>query len=494
MSSRKIFLGFVLLALVLITAYPASAKVFFVNDKPLNIMGQLSQSIQYGWHDDFDTYYGFQSAMLTAILEGDYQFSDTFRAYSMLVMSGDLAYELRSGGKWEARGFQASRSDMEWDSDWFRVLKEIHATWTPGDFMFRAGKQMVSWGEMIGFRLLDQVNPVDAHRGPGDLEFETTIVPVWMLRMDYKIPYSSLWLSDMNLQVLYDPRADKAIYSGAATGNDQAGIWAPYAMPVPGLLVGSQNFDYQHPNSWTDPNIGIRFQTKIKDSLASLNFLYGRDYAPLFVVAPAGTDTVDGLNILHLNSRAYFPIRRLLGGMYATELSFLPRPGGLSSPMFRLEWSYAFQSEFLDQSQVSELHDDQRIAAGLDFSVPIRFLNPDQTFRFIAQYYLRRIAGISDGFENAVTSTEGPANKYNHTTTLVVSTSYLTGQLSLALSWMQDWINHAYILKPVATYTYSDKIVFTASITWFEGSLTGRSLEAFDHKDYASFKVQYKFN
>jgi len=203
--------------------------------------------------------------------------------------------------------------------------------------------------------------------------------------------------------------------------------------------------------------------------------------------------------ICHLSQNAFFPLRRMIGGMWATELDFLPRPGGLSAPMLRLEWAYFFRSTMLHMDMTNftlnlEDHDDQRIAASVDFAVPIRFLNPSQMFNISAQYTLRRIAGISDGFENGLVSTEGPVNKYNHMTSLMVTTNYLTSQLTPVVIWNQDWINHSYTFKAQASYTFTSAITFIAGITLFEGSLTGRGVEPYDHKDYASFKVQYKFN
>ena len=44
---------------------------------------------------------------------------------------------------------------------YWQLLKEVHLTWTPKNFNFRVGKQIVVWGETDGFRLMDQINPLD---------------------------------------------------------------------------------------------------------------------------------------------------------------------------------------------------------------------------------------------------------------------------------------------------------------------------------------------
>ena len=496
MSKRKNLLGFVFVTfIVLLTASSASATTVMVGGKPLTFFGQFSQSIQYGWHDDFDTYYGINSAITTLIAEGDYKPAENVKLYTMLFLSGDSAYYLRSGDKWQERGFQRSASNNAWDTDWYQVLKELHVTWTPGDFLLRAGKQIISWGELLGVRVLDVINPSDGHRGPADIEFETSIVPVWMLRADYRLPYTSSLFSEINLQFFYDPRADKAIYTTGPNGTDWGGIWFPYIAVSPGVLVGSQNVNLHHSDGWTDPTIGFRIQGKIGDSLASLNFLYGRDYTALPQGAPtiAGAEPFGAVTVLHANSDTAFPIRRLIGGMFATELSSIPRLNGMSSPMFRLEWLYAFQSTFLSPTYTVETHDNQKLAASLEVGMPIRILNPSAVFEFSLQYSLNRIAGIEDGFENGVTGTDGPVNQLNHMTVFSVSTSYFAARLMPAIAWIQDWTTHSSMARVQASYTLRSDITIIGAILWFEGSEPTRGFEVFDHKDYASLKVQFKF-
>ena len=128
MLKRRDLSVFVLAALVVLMAVcPAGATTFQVGGRPLNVLGQFSQTVQYGWHDDFDTYYGINSAITTAILEGDYKPTDEIKLYAMLFLSGDSAYYLRSGEKWQERGFQRSASNNAWDTDWYRLLKEIQS-------------------------------------------------------------------------------------------------------------------------------------------------------------------------------------------------------------------------------------------------------------------------------------------------------------------------------------------------------------------------------
>ncbi len=70
------------------------------------------------------------------------------------------------------------------------------------------GKQIVSWGELLAFRIMDQINPLDGRRGFLDIEFETTIIPIWLFRADYYPKIKLSWLQDLGFEFVYNPNAD----------------------------------------------------------------------------------------------------------------------------------------------------------------------------------------------------------------------------------------------------------------------------------------------
>ncbi|MBT8339848.1 MAG: hypothetical protein HKP58_05815, partial [Desulfatitalea sp.] len=242
-----------LLSIMIISPCPSSATEMSLFGKPLRFYGLIAQSAQYGWQDEYDTYQGIKQAPTTAILEGDYALANSLRVYTMISLTGDLAYVLNNDSDdWKRRQFDKS-DDLAFDDEYWRILREFHVSWTSDQAMLRVGKQIVSWGEMTGFRLLDQINPVDGQRGPGDLEFETTILPIWMVRTDYSFPLRTETISDVNLQVIYNPNPDSDIYTRSASpGNDKGGVWAPYSeIGSPALLLGSRTLDLTKPDEWT---------------------------------------------------------------------------------------------------------------------------------------------------------------------------------------------------------------------------------------------------
>lgn len=53
---------------------------------------------------------------------------------------------------------------------------------------------------MDGIRLMDQINPLDQRRGFADVEFETTIIPIWLVRANYSLPVHSRWLQNLGFE------------------------------------------------------------------------------------------------------------------------------------------------------------------------------------------------------------------------------------------------------------------------------------------------------
>ncbi|MBT8338654.1 MAG: hypothetical protein HKP58_07145, partial [Desulfatitalea sp.] len=233
MVTKKVHIGFfflVAVSIITISPCPLGASEVSLFDKPLRYFGVLSQTFAYGWNDDYDTYKGFNQATTTAFLEGDYSPIDNFSLYSMLSLTGDLAYAINNDSeKWNNRQFDKAGEDLAFDDEYWRILKELHGTWNINTALIRVGKQIVSWGELTGVRLLDQINPSDSTRGISDIEFETSIVPTWLVRTDFRLPVNSALVSDATLQFVYDPNVDNDIYSRSfLPGNDVMGVWAPY--------------------------------------------------------------------------------------------------------------------------------------------------------------------------------------------------------------------------------------------------------------------------
>jgi hypothetical protein len=171
-----------------VSATPAAAKEFSLQgDGVLNVMGYMSQSLQFSLKNDkYDSEEDLQSALMNMFIETDYKPSEALTFYASGMLTMDWIYEIKSNDHtWQSRRFNKSRDNFFIDDESWQLLKEAHVTWSPGNFLFRAGKQVVSWGEMDFLRVMDQINPTDDRRGFADVEFETTVIPIWLLRAEY---------------------------------------------------------------------------------------------------------------------------------------------------------------------------------------------------------------------------------------------------------------------------------------------------------------------
>lgn len=499
-TKKRSFLGrcFALaLCAISVAASPLGAAEISVFDKPLTYYLTVSQTAAFGWHDEYDTYKGLRQALSTAIVEGDYSPVDNIKMYGMLACTADLAYVFnRDSSEWQEKGFDASSDNLAIDSEYWRILKEFHATWTSGNAMVRVGKQTVLWGELIYFKLLDQINANDGIRGLTDLEVETTLIPNWLLRADYAIPYSSAMVSDLNFQLVYNPNVDPDLFYHPLSGNTGFGVWAPYAKAGP-YLLGEGTYNFDTPEAWKDGKIAVRLQGLIGNTMASINFVFGRDIG--FLAIPDSTRTTitteNGQPLIHGYYDCFFPIRKMVGGMFATELTDI-RWFNMAAPMLRVEWSYQWDSTFtrtVGATTTLEEHDDARLGASLEMAFPIRWLNPKNMVKLSTIGFVKRISGIDDGYENVRGSTEGAVQESNYNTAMSLSSSYHAGQITPSFTWIQDWTNDSNIMKPTISYVPSYRWSFSLGVTFFSGRKKGQGLEIYDHKDNVSFKVQYKW-
>ena len=495
MKKRRFFITVIAIMLVALLAHPAMAKQFKVGGRTLNLFGYVTQGVGFSQHgaDNYDTEQGLQSAIFNLFLEGDYEFTDTLKFYGAGMLTADWVYDLKHDDRsWNDKMFSQSRDKLQIDDEYWQLLKEAHLTWTPGDFMFRVGKQIVAWGETDGFRLMDQINPLDQRRGMADVEFETSIIPIWLLRAEYFSQISSSWLQDLGFEFILNPNVDFIPNQGPATGNDVGGIWAPNVDLAPGLRMGSMNMNIEEPNSWSEGSeFGFRVKGVVKDAFITLNYFYGRDNDPVLKMAavPPGMSVAsDGNMILHPTMEGYYPRFRIAGGTFSREITPLKASilGGVA-PVVRLEGLYGFDNTFSTSLNTFEKSDELRWALGLDWKVKIPFLNPRAYFSISPQFYHRKLLDYPTGYSFSGVQED------NYMTTLMINTSYFHNKLTPVFFWMHDVDNHADMYKLQLTYDYSNVWRYTLGALILNGQEPGNGFHVFENKDYFYFKISYKW-
>ena len=333
--------NFSILAVVSIIAmafwvFPASAKELLLFDKPLTLLGYATQEGAFGMNNAYDTEAGLQSALMNLFVETEYKVLPEFKFYGAGRLTTDWAYQLNANrDSWEDKGFDKSRHRFNIDDRYWQILNESHVTWTPGNFFFRLGKQIVSWGEVTAYRVMDQINPVDYRRGFADVEFENTLIPTWLLRSEFYPRISTKWLQDLAFEFVFNPNATWIPNQDILLGNDDGGIWAPniryYAPGTPGnmIRIGSANYDVHKPNTWSEEGFGYAFRAKgvVEDFIISLNYYYAPDHSPVLKsknkqpIPPSVAE--DGRLIIHPALFGRYPLFRYVGLTATRDIPFL---------------------------------------------------------------------------------------------------------------------------------------------------------------------------
>jgi len=114
-----------------------------------------------------------------------------FRQYESLPneFSGN-GWMLRDGGK-----------------DFKAELSQAYVDYRSGPLWLRLGKQQIAWGETVGVRVLDVVNPLDLSQlfffDRGFEEFDRIRIPQWFLRGAYTFPSPAV--EDLTLELILNP-------------------------------------------------------------------------------------------------------------------------------------------------------------------------------------------------------------------------------------------------------------------------------------------------
>jgi len=506
MKKRRFLILFLMAGLTIaLTGSPAIAEQFSVFGKPLNLLGYATQGGSFSLldKDKYDTEKGLNSALMNLFVEADYTPIDNLKFYTSSMLTVDWIYQLKhNDSSWNDKFLSHSKHNLNVDDKYWQLLKEANVTWTPENFMFKVGKQIVSWGEMLAFRVMDQINPLDQRRGFADVEFETTIIPIWLIRAEYFPKIKLNWLRDLGFEFVYNPNADFIPDQGIKAGNDEGGIWAPN-IPLGGPHMGSAVADISNPKRWKEGNeFGFRVKANLFDYLVTLNAFYGRDNSPVALLVPPFLSPLpphifasDGQLLLHPFQEGKYPLLRFVGATLSKEIlplkaSFL---GGVAPVVF-LEALYAYKNTFAFGTPGTpfarfEQSDEFRGAIEVSWKVKIPFLNPRAYFSITPEFFYRRIMDYPS-FEEIAS-----LKKNNYQTFLTVSTSYFHNKLTPSIAWIHDINSKSdyHILK--LAYDYSNKWHFTLGAQFFHGDNKENSklFQLFDNKDQIFFKISYKW-
>jgi hypothetical protein len=521
MPRKRVQILSVIAILVLASWVPtAVGKELLLFDRPLTLLGYGTQGVgsSLATNNHYDTEKGFQTALMNLFGEADYKPGDQLKFYTSAKLSVDWAYIFNSNrDSWNEKLFNQSRTFLFVDANYWQILQEAFVTWTPGNFLFRVGKQIVSWGEMDFFRVMDQINPLDTRRGFADVEFENTLIPTWLLRAEFYPRITTKWLQDSAIEFVWNFNADHIYDQGVRLGNDEGGIWAPNIVipdptsPTGQDRIGSQLGSYDIPSRFSSKGYeyALRLKGVIYDTIVTLNGFYGYENSPISKFAdatnpfPLVTTASDGSPILHPYFTGKYPRFRFFGLTASRDLPFLKSSAlGNVAPVFRMEAWYAYKNTFSDalstppSFNVFRQFDELRAAVGFDWKIKVPLLNPRAYFAISPQIYLRWIdlPAHGDWYDTSLTK----VGKTMWTGSLILSTTYFNAKLVPSFAWLHDFYYNSDFFRLQATYDWSSQWRFTVGALLFRASdlpdfKANNSFAVFTHKNQLFFKVTFKW-
>jgi hypothetical protein len=150
---------------------------------------------------------------------------------------------------------------------------ELYGDINVGNFFLRAGRQQIVWGEMIGARIMDLINPLDIswHGRYEPEEFENIRVAQWAIRGIYQIEQNIIpWMWNTNIEAFVNPGdVSPQLIRWSTLSDDRDNSGAPfnainYAFP----------FEINEKDRRGDTEFGVRFGFNIGQFYATLNYMH----------------------------------------------------------------------------------------------------------------------------------------------------------------------------------------------------------------------------
>lgn len=302
-----------------------------------------------------------------------------------------------------------------------------------GDLFFRLGRQIWAWGETDGFRLLDQINPVDSSFGGFMVSLDERRVPLDMLRLEYRLGE-------------FGPLTEVALHAYAAIDN-KVGFYpgtpngSPWALPNLGAPGATTRMYVMRPTrTISDMRGGGRLYWNMLDATFSLAHYYtyfdnptlasqvvciDKDCSPVLGTFPLGFFP-DGFSAHAIQSA---PKVQVTGATttFPIPVEFARLIGLGGEPILRSEFAYFRDEPRWRQSKIDpfiyrydanlrqvageiefpndEVGSGKRIVVtggrntgesvnyviGFDVNQYVRFLNPYQTFFFSTQFFYKHL-------------------------------------------------------------------------------------------------------
>jgi hypothetical protein len=238
----------------------------------------------------------FNMKILYKILDCENKKLSVFGRIYTLV---DSVYDLTNDIGWRAGGLPGARhgegnpghyyrNDMHWRTA-KRIPREFYVDYNIPQMDLRIGKQMIVWGEIDGFRLLDLVNPFDLREFILD-DYEDSRIPQWSVDLKWRFLEDK---PDQYLEFIFIPDLEfnQIMKEGSQWVPDELALY--YAGNRAFTWVDQYNLfgpGYHYRNLYKEPastfqnsNFGVRYggvKQMERGALSyTLSYLYTWDYS-----------------------------------------------------------------------------------------------------------------------------------------------------------------------------------------------------------------------
>lgn len=496
---RLAFLG-PMLAVILAVTFFSSAAMALVYDwcgKRVDVEGFIRQEFAFGVQhttDERTNQSGLHSAYQIWYLDTNVSWTDNFETRAILRMWGDLAYAmLDNNDRWKENGFASARNNLQWDDNFNQILREFYVTYSSTNFMVRAGKQQIGWGEADGMRLMDIINPLDGRRGPFyDTEgYEEVRIPKWMIKADYFPPNFSVFY-DLDLELIWNPgdvqetgellppfgRAhtfDGRLVPGAWPTDCQK-QWGIWGIPVNFVPLPVRLNKKERSTALKNSEGGVRFKFSFANTSMTLNYWQGfnadsilqfRGVLPDFQNGFIFPDPTAGFPPFpaYINMDRIYKRARYIGFTLNRELYGVgDAVRQVANPVLRIEALY--QPElYLNTGEMTATTmlkirkiDQIRYMVGFDWPMRITWINPSKNVFFSGQMFhiitLNRRDGVQAPRPAPFYTWTWPKNQF--VTSLMVRTEYFNENVVPAYLVVWDHHSQSAWSKTKCTFKFGD--------------------------------------
>ncbi|UCD85238.1 MAG: hypothetical protein JSU92_03330 [Deltaproteobacteria bacterium] len=364
---------------------------------------------------------------------------------------------------------------------------------------FRIGRQQVTWGDTGQYRLLDVVNPIDGTWHLSTFEsFEDTRIPLWIVKGLYDIP-----ALDGNLEVVWVPAIDEE-EDLVTVPLTLVGAWGlplpPKQEKVSPYTIKKKVFMYPG-DDLEDSRVGVRWKGIIG------NLTYTGVYYYTHVISPPIPDYfIHKFRTYDIDVYLDFPRQQIAGLSLDYTFNY---PIGT---VVRLEAAVEPDRTYPVKSSVDPINpeklpnDDMKFyfvrkektavsyALVLSRSTFIRFLNPKESFMFVAQVFQTIIPDFKEE-DNIIDVPGYDSTEVSQVSTkviLAVLTNYFRGAIKPVVVGIYDPGGSA-ILKGVLNFGIGNhwRVSLGANGIW--GEHPYKSIGLFRDRDEVFATIRYQF-